>query len=88
MYCQDKLIKLLEDNGIPCVTLSEENFPSRLLGDTNGDSELTINDVTFIQRELAGYKTDFYVDNCDFNGDCALNINDATTLQLKLVGLI
>lgn len=76
------------DNNIACVTLSEESFPSRLLGDTNGDGELTINDVTFIQRELASYKTDFYADNCDFNGDCSLNINDATTLQLRLVGLI
>lgn len=79
-YCQS--------NGINCAVLGEDKFPSRLLGDTNGDYDLTINDVTFIQRELAGYKTDFCADNCDFNGDCKLDINDATMLQLKLVGLI
>lgn len=75
------------DNNIKCEVLSEENFPSRLIGDTNGDGELNINDVTFMQREIAGYKTDFYPDNCDFNGDCRFNINDATEVQYKLVGL-
>lgn len=78
-YCQN--------NNINYETLSEENFPSRLLGDTNGDKEVNINDVTFIQRELAGYKTDFYPDNCDYNGDCKLNINDATDIQYHIVGL-
>ncbi|MCR5653570.1 MAG: leucine-rich repeat protein [Ruminococcus sp.] len=76
-----------EENNIRFENLSEDKFPSRLLGDTNGDRELDINDVTFIQREIAGYKTDFYPDNCDFNGDCKLNINDATDIQLRLVGL-
>lgn len=78
-YCQN--------NNINCETLSEENFPSRLLGDTNGDKEVNINDVTFIQREIAGYKTDFYPDNCDYNGDCKMNINDATDIQQHIVGL-
>ena len=78
-YCQD--------NSINCEALSEEDFPSRLLGDTNGDKEVNINDVTFIQREIAGYKTDFYPDNCDYNGDCKLNINDGTDIQLHIVGL-
>lgn len=78
-YCQN--------NSINCETLSEEYFPSRLLGDTNGDKEVNINDVTFIQREIAGYKTDFYPDNCDYNGDCKLNINDATDIQYHIVGL-
>ena len=78
-YCQEKNIK--------CEVLSEENFPSRILGDTNGDNEVNINDVTFIQREIAGYKTGFYPDNCDYNGDCKLNINDATDIQYHIVGL-
>ncbi len=78
-YCQEKNIK--------CEVLSEENFPSRILGDTNGDNEVNINDVTFIQREIAGYKTEFYPDNCDYNGDCKLNINDATDIQYHIVGL-
>lgn len=76
-----------ENNNIKYETLSEEDFPSRLPGDTNGDRELNINDVTFMQREIAGYKTDFYADNCDFNGDCKFNINDATDVQLRIVGL-
>ena len=79
--------KYCENNNINFVTLSEDDFPSRLLGDTNGDGELSINDVTFMQREIAGYKTDFLPDNCDFNGDCRFNINDATDVQLSLVGL-
>ncbi len=42
MYCQDKLIKLLEDNGIPCVIIkgasSSSYYPKpsfRLMGDVD-----------------------------------------------------
>ena len=76
-----------EENEINFRTLSDEDFPSRLLGDTNGDGGLDINDVTFMQCEIAGYKTDFYPDNCDINGDCKFNINDAAELQLRLAGV-
>ena len=76
-----------EENGIKYENLSEDKFPSRLLGDANGDGVVNINDVTFMQREIAGYKTDFYPDNCDFNGDCRFNINDATDVQFRIVGL-
>lgn len=76
-----------DTNGINCSVITADEFPSRLLGDVNGDGELDINDVTYIQRELLDYKTDFYSDNCDYNGDCILNIDDATEIQLHLAGL-
>lgn len=78
-YCENKNINY--------VNLSEEDFPSRLVGDVNGDREVNINDVTVMQREIAGYNTDFYCDNCDVDCNCKFNIDDATEVQLRLVGL-
>ena len=75
-----------EEHGIDYKKTSEDIFPSRLPGDTNGDGEADVNDVTFIQRELAGYETDFFPDNCDIDGNCRLNINDAAELQYRIVG--
>ncbi len=75
------------ENGVNCQVIGSDKFPSRLVGDVNGDGVVNINDVTFIQRELLGYKTNFYPDNCDFDGNCVFNIDDATKIQLRLVGL-
>ena len=73
-------------NGINCEIITD--FPSRLEGDVNGDGKLDINDATYIQEEILGYKmVDFYADNSDYNSDCVLNIDDATEIQLHLAGL-
>ncbi len=78
--------KYCSENNVNCVVINEDEIPSKLLGDVNGDKDVNINDVTFMQRELAGYKTDFYPQNCDYDNNCIFDINDATRLQLDLAG--
>ena len=75
------------ENSVNCEIITEDEFPSRMEGDSNGDEKVDIDDATQIQLELLGYRTDFYADNCDYNGDCMLNIDDATEIQLHLAGL-
>ena len=67
-----------------------------IVGDVDGNGEVTIMDVTYLQMHLARY-----VDNgkplidetdettlaiADIDGDGVLTINDATALQMKLAG--
>lgn len=57
-----------------------------LPGDTDGDGELTISDVTEIQKHLAEYIqfTDEQLTLADTNGDDNIDISDATHLQKYL----
>ena len=57
-----------------------------LIGDTDLDGHITINDVTSIQRHLAEMHifTDEQLALADTNGDGEININDATHLQKYL----
>lgn len=54
-----------------------------MLGDTNGDNDINIKDVTVIQRHLAGYETldGIFQKAANVNGDSHVNISDATLLQ-------
>ena len=57
-----------------------------LIGDVNGDGNITIGDVTEIQRHLAEliHFTDEQLVLADTNGDGKVDINDATHLQKYL----
>lgn len=58
------------------------------LPDVNGDGRIDINDVTIIQKQLAGiedYATDSY-DAC-VNRDCSYTIDDVTLIQKYVAGL-
>lgn len=72
------------------VKTARENQYQRRLGDVNIDWDLTISDVTDIQKHLAhiAYMTSEEDDFADVNGDGVVNIRDATTIQMKLAKLI
>lgn len=60
-----------------------------VFADGDGDGEITINDVTRIQRALAGYSDDLYGRvgiTCDVTGSGGVDILDATLLQRFLAG--
>ncbi|MEE0874122.1 MAG: leucine-rich repeat protein [Ruminococcus sp.] len=60
--------------------------PAMVVGDANLDGKLTIDDVTMIQKHLAGYKQlqGKALKNCDTNKDGKVDISDATRIQLYL----
>lgn len=73
------------------ITPPEET--DKLIGDVNYDGIIDINDVTYIQRHLAGYE-DYFIDKsdnaqleiADFNKDDKIDINDVTAIQMMLAG--
>ena len=58
-----------------------------LLGDVDGDGEVSILDATAIQRKLAGLPTAFVEACADVDEDGEVSILDATEIQRYLVGL-
>ena len=59
-----------------------------LIGDADGDGEITIFDATAIQRYLAGIEQgDFDIDAADADEDGEVSIFDATELQRFLAGM-
>ena len=70
-----------QSHNIPYVLLDEVK-----LGDANGDDNITINDVTAIQRHLAQLEQieGIYLYAADANQDGTLDISDATSLQMYL----
>lgn len=83
-YAGSAAEKYAMENGFDFVALQSD----RLLGDVNGDSMLSIIDVTSIQRHIARIKIfdDSVLDIADVNRDNSIDIMDATAIQLKLVG--
>ena len=72
----------------------DDNLPvdtdgSALLGDVDGDGEVTIMDATYIQRVLAGIPIPFELDKrlADTDGDNDVTVLDATDIQRWLAGL-
>jgi hypothetical protein len=61
---------------------------TKVLGDTDGDGELSVFDATLIQKYLVGLKKDTQLDLtvADFNKDGDVDIFDATCIQKRLVG--
>ena len=60
---------------------------SKMLGDVDSDGEITITDVTFIQRYTVGIKTPVAVTSsvADIDGDHAVTVMDASHLQRWMV---
>ena len=74
-----------------CNTTQYPFFPFKMymLGDINGDKELSIKDVTELQKALTGMreikKTYYGTDSIfDFNGDGDIDVKDATAIQKAL----
>ena len=71
---------------------SEEDSPSlqpkTLLGDVNGDDDVTIADATEIQCYLTELSSldSIHIHAADVDSDGSVDITDATTLQLYLAG--
>ncbi len=67
-----------ESNNIPYVLLDQVK-----LGDTDSDGNVTINDVTTIQRHIARLTTleGIYLDAADINRNGVVDISDATEIQ-------
>lgn len=68
-----------EENGINFVALDEKT----LYGDVNLDGKIDVNDVTLLQRYIAGESvlTDDAVKAADFNKDRIIDVIDATAIQ-------
>lgn len=59
------------------------------VGDVNGSGNITVDDVTVIQKYLANtYNKIFYKSKADYNYDGKISIDDASMLQKSLTGLI
>lgn len=74
------------------TTLTEPTTPTEpktiILGDVDGDGEVTIIDATAIQRHLASIPTASYNEKAaDADGDGSVTILDATAIQLHLAQL-
>ena len=52
-----------------------------ILGDANGDGTIDINDATCIQKHLAEYKNEDYIEEAsDADGDGRVTIGDVTVI--------
>lgn len=77
-----------EENGIKYLLIDEE----RLVGDINNDGKIDVNDVTELQKHLAGHTkaddtpiiTDSDLNIADITNDGIIDSRDVTALQLSL----
>lgn len=73
---------------LPIPEKPEPPEPSYLLGDVDGDGEVSVMDATEIQLVLVGNK-EYAYDNAalaaDYDGDGEVSVMDATAIQLALV---
>lgn len=81
-------ITLSFDDGTLDLMVTITDFNNNPIGDVNRDGVINVNDVTDIQKHLAGIKR-FNEDQlkwADTNGDDTVDINDATQLQKYIAG--
>lgn len=64
--------------------------PQKLIGDADGDGEVTVKDVTYIQLYLANLLSEDNIDLtvCDVDNDGEINVKDATYIQLQIANLL
>lgn len=69
-----------------CKTVSQQKL---IMGDVNFDGNMSIIDVTYIQKYAAGLTdlTQTQLDVADFNSDSHVSILDATAMQKSMVNL-
>ena len=58
--------------------LASEDYT--VLGDVNGDGEVTLRDAVIIARKMANYQGEKLPDNADYNQDGKVNIKDAARI--------
>lgn len=76
------------DNYTAVEIIMDYNPKTTILGDVDGDDEVTIIDATCIQRKLANIPTAAFVEAAaDADGDGELSIIDATVIQRHLAQL-
>lgn len=71
---------------VPFQVTSAE-APTALVGDADGDFEVSVMDATFIQYVTAGKKAEFDVANADVNSDGDVNLRDALSIRRYKVGM-
>ena len=71
------------------ITTTKSEEPSYILGDADGDGDVTIIDATWVQRALAGIEvsSDFNEAAADVDGDGDMTIIDVTYIQRYLAGI-
>ena len=69
------------------LEISGEPYQGAMLGDVDGDGELTVNDATFIQRVLADIEIPFELDEdvADMDGNGKVELIDATLIMYNLI---
>ena len=73
-------------NDLPYYLIPCEDLDNVILGESNGDGMVNINDVTLIQEynvELEAL-SDRQQKLADYNGDGIIDITDATAIQLYI----
>ena len=72
------------------VTFNFETYKETLLGDVNGDGEITVVDATILQKYIVGQTTldDETLNVADVNKDGAVTVVDATLIQKFVVKMI
>lgn len=71
---------------VPFQVTSAE-APTALVGDADGDYDVTVMDATFIQRVTAGKKSSYDAVNTDVNNDGDVNLKDALIIRRYKAGL-
>ncbi len=77
-------------NTIPSTqpTTQPTTGPDVVLGDVDGDGQLTVKDATYLQKYVVGYEGCETINEAaaDVDGDTRITVKDATAIQKILVG--
>ena len=84
-----RITKINEDTTVTITTEKSETPSGYLLGDADGDGEITISDATIIQRALVGIEVpaSFNEAAADVDGDGEMTIADVTGIQRYLADI-
>ena len=89
----NRIVRLINDNKgnsqispTPYSVLSIE-AATALVGDADGDRNVTVMDATFIQRVTAGVKASYRIENTDVNNDGEVNLRDALNILRYKAGI-
>lgn len=72
----------------PATTAPETTAPQVIKGDADGNKDVNILDVSYIQKYIASFEGyECSVEVCDIDGDKKVTIKDATEIQKHLIGI-
>ncbi|MBQ3285021.1 MAG: carbohydrate-binding domain-containing protein [Ruminococcus sp.] len=87
----DKTYRITKVTGAVTINITTEKSEtsSYILGDADGDEDVTIIDATYIQRALAGIELPYAINEkaADVDGDGDVTIIDVTCIQRYLAGI-